>query len=398
MNKLKLYLLFLVVVGCTSNQINPLGEEYFIKFYGATGDQEGIAVKATPDGGFILGGNSITEFGGPSDYLLIKVDAQGNQEWLMTYDFEGTGGDDRLQDVLVDGDSYIMAGTSSINEVDKIVLLRVGIEGVEQNRFIIQEANTFDYKCTGISLAPSGNLVVVGSLESQVGISTNGNSIFSVHNNDFSEIRITHSGNQGSEITHVKGFEVLAPSTQEKQYLAVGFTETIDEIKIGFYLFNNLLNTINSGGYKNILSSKAIDLVPIENNNFMILGTSEDLSIMVNLFRENDNFRLNSEGKIIQSNKNVFIGNSLALIKGNEFAISGNIKDLASTKVEASVLTANSITGISNWQRLFGTDFNYTSGQTIVLENGSVLFTGTAGFKGQTKVFLIKLKSNGEMK
>ena len=77
-----------------------------------------------------MGGNSITEFGGSSDYLLIKVDAQGNQEWLQTYDFDGSGGNDVLTDVLVDANSYIVAGTSAINGVDKMVLLRVDRKSV----------------------------------------------------------------------------------------------------------------------------------------------------------------------------------------------------------------------------------------------------------------------------
>ncbi len=398
MNRILTFLILFTFVGCGINNVNPLGEAYFIKFYGAQGYQEGISVQSTSDGGFIIGGNSISEFGGASDYLLIKVDAQGNQEWLQTYDFDGSEGNDLLTDVLVEDNSYVIAGTSSVNNVDKIVLMRVGLNGVEQNRYIVQEANAFDYNCTGVTLAESGNFIIVGSLESQVGISANGNSIFSVHDNDFSEIKITHSGIQGNEITHVKGFELIAPNSQDVQYLAVGFTEDVTDIKMGFYLFDNLLGAINSGGYKNILSTKAIDLAPAENGDFVILGTSNDLSVFVSLLRDDDNFRLANNGKIIQSDKDVFIGRSLTPIGSSEYAVSGNIIDISSNRMEASILTANSISGVKNWQRVFGNDFTYTSGQTIMLTDGSVIFTGTAGFKGQTKVFLIKLKSNGEMK
>ncbi len=398
MNRLIFFSLYFVLIGCdTSNNIDPTGDSYFIKYYGALGDQEGVSIQPTPDGGFIIGGNSIADFGGQSDYLLIKTDVKGNQEWMMTYDFNSSSENDNLQDVLVDGDSYVLAGTSKINTVEKIILLRVDLNGNEINRNIVQEANALDYRCTGITLSSSGNFVIVGSLNSTVGISEKGNSILSIHNNQFDEIRLTHSGDQGADITHVKGFEIINENTQEVQYLAVGFKETSSEFQIGFYLFNSLLDPENSQDYKNILDTKTVDVVPIENGNFMILGRSNDLSAFVKLFRNNDKFELAPSGARIQSEQ-PFLGKSLSHIGSSEFAVSGDIIDPVSTKTESSILKANSISGIKDWQRFFGTDFSYTSGKTITLSNGSVVYTGIAGLNDQTKVFLIKLKPNGEMK
>ena len=54
--------------------------------------------------------------------------------------------------------------------------------------------------------------------------------------------------------------------------------------------------------------------------------------------------------------------------------------------------------GTVDWDRTFGTDFSYTSGEVIITSDGSIVYTGTAGLKEQKKIFLIKLKSNGEMK
>jgi hypothetical protein len=155
----------------------------------------------------------------------------------------------------------------------------------------------------------------------------------------------------------------------------------------------------NSADFGNFNDTKIVDVIPIENGNFMILGASDELSVFVKLLNNNNNFSLpQSETQIQIEGSQKFLGINLAQIGPSDFAVTGNIDDVSSSIFDASILKSNSNSGTTDWQRVFGTEYNYTSGKVLVLENGSVVFTGSAGLNGQSKVFFIKLKSNGEMK
>jgi hypothetical protein len=75
--------------------------------FGGMGDEAGLAVRQTPDGGFIIAGLT-TSFGeGGSDAWLIKTDTQGQNLWDKAY---GGKGDESALALAVLPDGYIIAG------------------------------------------------------------------------------------------------------------------------------------------------------------------------------------------------------------------------------------------------------------------------------------------------
>ncbi|MEO8086061.1 MAG: T9SS type A sorting domain-containing protein [Bacteroidota bacterium] len=97
---------------------DSLGNKQWDKDFGGTGDDHLFSVRQTSDGGFILGGYSVSGISGNktqamwgvSDYWIVKTDSLGNKQWDK--DFGGTLEDDlySIQQTLDGG--YILGGTS----------------------------------------------------------------------------------------------------------------------------------------------------------------------------------------------------------------------------------------------------------------------------------------------
>jgi len=102
-------------------KIDSLGNKQWDKDFGGTNTEELFSLKKTADGGYIFGGFSYSGISGdktqPSwgsmDYWIIKIDSLGNKQWDK--DFGGTGGDWLYSsDQTADG-GYILGGHSVSN-------------------------------------------------------------------------------------------------------------------------------------------------------------------------------------------------------------------------------------------------------------------------------------------
>jgi len=69
---------------------------------------EGICVRQTSDGGYILAGGIWSQANWNSDLLLIKTDSNGNMQWNRTFGGAGNDNAEFVRQTLDDG--YIIAG------------------------------------------------------------------------------------------------------------------------------------------------------------------------------------------------------------------------------------------------------------------------------------------------
>ncbi len=385
--------------GCdTSNNIAPIGDAYFLKFYGASGNQEGVSVKATPDGGFIIGGNSVADFGGQSDYILIKVDAFGNQEWMQTYDFNGTLEDDFITEVIAEVDGFVVAGTSVVNALGKMVLFKVDNKGVFLESIVLDSHSNDEYKCNGISKSSIGEFIVVGSVINGL---QKGKSRISVVSNNFASFKtrlyplVTSTT---KELVFVKALEIVNSKDGQFNYLIFGNVNTSAGTSVNLYQLDVALGEpFSSAEEDNYSNTETVDVVQDSDGNFKVLSSISNQTYLINIIEirsgvSNGNYQL-STGQIISLNEGI----DVSVSQTNQFIISSNFTESNST-ITSSSLVESSAAGNIKWQRIFGTDFPYASGEVITLTDGSIVYTGTAGLKDQSKVFLIKLKSNGDMK
>lgn len=138
------------------------------KTYGDDKNEGSLVVRPTPDGGFLIGGNTASFDVAYRDIYLVKTDCGGNVIWSKTY---GALGDDRLQwamnnnlQLTSDG-GIIMVGTTREmpNGKRQVLVIKTNSNGVFDWQLIfgnpdkenfgraIQETAAGDYVLTGQS-------------------------------------------------------------------------------------------------------------------------------------------------------------------------------------------------------------------------------------------------------
>jgi hypothetical protein len=99
-------------------KIDANGNKQWDKSFGGTSNEVLHSVQQTSDGGYILGGSSLSTVSGTktssnlgsSDYWIVKIDANGNKQWEKTYG--GTDGDELHAVQQTSDGGYILGGFS----------------------------------------------------------------------------------------------------------------------------------------------------------------------------------------------------------------------------------------------------------------------------------------------
>jgi subtilisin family serine protease len=91
-------------------RINHNGALLWRKNFGGAADDEAHAIRQTADGGFVLAGSSQSFTNGGKDFVIYKLDADGNEVWHKNY---GGTEDDAAFSIYQDADgNYMVAGYS----------------------------------------------------------------------------------------------------------------------------------------------------------------------------------------------------------------------------------------------------------------------------------------------
>ncbi len=176
-----LFLLTLVIgfLSCKKDKLAPPNQgDAFIKYYGHVRDQVGSDMKRTADGGYILiGSSNAYATSAAHDYLLVKTDSFGNEEWSKTFgDGEGRFDEKGIAlAILQDESGYIIAGnrtqliisgSSTIAGESRIVLYKLDLDGnVVWERVLNNNLSiSFSDEVADIKEIPGGaGFVLIGS-------------------------------------------------------------------------------------------------------------------------------------------------------------------------------------------------------------------------------------------
>lgn len=147
-------------------KIDAQGNEQWNQHFGGFSQEIGGQVMPTDDGGYIVIGTTQSFGVGGSDVYVIKTDAWGNELWSQTYgDTLDEGGESILQ--TPDGDYVIVGHQSSSGNGGDIYLLKIDAQGNE----VWTYSYDVDYIDAGndISLIDDNGFIICGYSSEQIG-------------------------------------------------------------------------------------------------------------------------------------------------------------------------------------------------------------------------------------
>ncbi len=104
-------------------KVDAEGNEQWSKTYGGEGDEYGASLARSDDGGYVVFGRTSTAGSKLNDMYLVKVDVEGNELWSKTY---GGAYDDTGSSVIQSSDGgYVLLGTTYVlhgSWYDKLVV------------------------------------------------------------------------------------------------------------------------------------------------------------------------------------------------------------------------------------------------------------------------------------
>lgn len=146
----------------------------FINIFGGNDFDNGNLVKQTNDGGYIIVGESRSTDFGETGVCLLKIDSNGDEEWMQIFGFEWSGNTNigvGHSVIQTDDGGFIVTGATTTryyNFNHDLLLLKVTSDGSEEWRTVIEpndNGSSSSRNGVGYSIkqASSGGYIISGS-------------------------------------------------------------------------------------------------------------------------------------------------------------------------------------------------------------------------------------------
>ncbi|SHH81183.1 hypothetical protein SAMN04488109_5577 [Chryseolinea serpens] len=407
--KIALVAMVVMLLGCdTGNKVDPVFQDYFIKYYGEDGNQEGVDIYVNGDGSMILLGNSssLTELSIP---FIVKTDSLGNVLWQH----QMGGRNEKAVDV-----ELIPSG---IHQGKLVVVSNVGTDTESKIRITIVDQSgkgidslilDTDKWQTVKSVTPSSDsdFIVCGNAAPDP--DRNAQPSPDDHA-DIISLRVDQSLTtvdtlswQGGEHEGfaVKVFEV--PLQGETKYALFGYSDRKKDEQADFEdkfevivvnvdgLPSGVRVTTGQSGQKQ-KASQAIRVPASQEDGFFMIGTNEDGSnrdIFVTKYSKDL-----SMTKLAQTlpfgGKMEGVAVASAIREEGYFLLANEIQDNNNRNI---FLVHIRLDGSKVWSTSFGNeDGDDTAGAVAALKDGRIAVLGTIDLETQKKMALIIVNKNG---
>jgi hypothetical protein len=266
---MKLMLLGLAILTMASA---CLGQSYWKRTYGGTGNDVAYAITPTPDGNFIVAGQTNSFGAGGYDVYLIKIKPNGDTLWTKTY-----GGTDYDVSYALtpasDGDFIVAGGTTSFGAgYYDVYLLKIKPDG--------DTVWTKTYGGKGYDEAydimptPDGNFIVAGRTNS-----------FDAELSDAYLLKIKPDGDTIWTKTHgatVNGQASAVTAVPGGNFIVAGFALSVPDRHAYTCLFKMKPDGDTLWTKTNVGSSydRNTAVTPTSDGNFIVAGTRSTCSIL----------------------------------------------------------------------------------------------------------------------
>lgn len=223
---------FQMLTGCDSaSSVEDPGESFFLKFYGADGDQTGDDLVVLPDGSFVLFGTTRLT-GKDKQWYLVKADAKGNVLWEKTF---GGQGDEEAKDIELTNDNrLVVVGNSYKSPLDgDVLIMTLTLDGVKIDSVVVglkQGVAETDENAYSVSQTSDGFMVAGSTTSAQ--ILPAGNQLDGMHLRFFDNLSIYpvswgKTNGKGVIDVIVKVFEVIPTVASPGLFYAFGFSNSV---------------------------------------------------------------------------------------------------------------------------------------------------------------------------
>lgn len=414
----KYYYVFILLSGIffscdTKDTVDPTYEDYFIKFFGNNGDQTGKGIIIDATGIYMVGttpGQNQT-----TDIYMVKSDFTGNVIWENQYPYLDESRSLTTVGMVRDesGNFYVAANLEVQEDVYDIYVVKIGPEGNRITEAVFfrddNDPNTNELNYTdvveSISIMDNGQVLVAG-WTGNVLDKTLPSNIADVYSLQLTQDLVAVSNVEWRQISGFRESMDLGHKIVQARpggrYFFIGTTDKSDGT--GITAQTNLISfplqndgQFPAGDVINGTTSieTAADITPTSGGDVVALWNSStgfnSSTIYLAYAYEEEDYSLNTGASLPYNNA---VGKSIIQSQNGGFIILAEQINNNSTDIFL-IRTDQNFDVI--WYKMFGGLENEEASQVAELEDGSIVLTGTVTLESQTKMFLIKTKSNGEL-
>jgi hypothetical protein len=154
-------LLTVLALACdTEGNVDPPFKDYFVKYYGTQGDQEGIDMVLNADGTIVILGTSRLNANSDLQVYVVKVDGEGSVVWQQTF---GGQGDDVAKDLeLTQSGDLVFLADSETAAGDYDVFLAIVDQSGTQLDSVVHGFPGTDEVSSSVTPLSNGDFMVSG--------------------------------------------------------------------------------------------------------------------------------------------------------------------------------------------------------------------------------------------
>jgi hypothetical protein len=401
---------FLLLCSCdTPSNVEPTYEQYFTKYYGGDGEQEGVDIVRNDDGSMILLGNSFSQTN-PISPFIVKTDPMGNVLWQREFQ----NNNEIAVDVeLVNGGSQLAVLSNVQRGTTNICIYILGQDGnLVDSLYITKPTNQ---SAKSISQASDNGFLITGSKDPDPARNPY------LPPPDLADILLLKVDNALDVVTDlspgggehvgagVKSFEVSFNS--DIYYLVFGYSDRPREEGSAEYQMCFQLIAANTSGTPTGLhgvssgengeeqvASTAIKIPPALGDGYLMIGTtssgsSSDLYITRFSKPSSPNEATSSLDRKIPLGKQLEGISAANASPDGYFVIANEVRENSKKDIFLMRIERD---GTVSWTTSFGSlDGEDTAGGVEALPDGRIAVVGTIQLETQKKIALIITNPNG---
>lgn len=408
-----LFLLIGVVSCDTKNSVEPVYQQYFIKYYGQDGDQEANDFTVNSDGTIIIIGTST--FGINKRLYLLKVDPEGNEIWKKQLGSPTNEFAKDIEPILngPDAGNFVIVSNVAKSNVDfdiRLTVINTNGDSLKSTLFNFLQSQE------GRSITPlsDGGYFLSGKTKDT---DSNANADLPITSPDIEDILIVRFqsdfGYSQSDVYRIgNSYRGTAQKIFQSgsQFFYAGSSDeltpgnTVDvtfESNLFFRIFTaspDIVSTKYSG--ESTLNETISSICKSPSGPFMAVGTQSDLTgtnkqLYVTIITTN--FVVMA----IQKDSLLIDGGSqreaVAVAPSGDFSFLVLANEFNAVGIRDIYLRKTNVQLGNEFEVRFGAPNNDDIGSAVAeLPNGDILILGTMSLTNQKKIALIKLRSNGQ--